>query len=87
MDVGPHGVWTKSLPDFMVVELFNGGSGLLFGAEGDEGVASVVSVEVHHHPDLVDLSKLKTERQKSQHPDATEVSSAEIQDRNSSTAS
>lgn len=49
-------------PDLVVVELLHRCFGLLFVAEGDEGVASVVPAEVHHHPHLVDLTKLKTER-------------------------
>lgn len=49
-------------PDLVVVELLHRCFGLLFVAEGDEGVAAVVPAEVHHHPHLVDLPKLKTRR-------------------------
>lgn len=48
-------------PDLVVVELLHGCFGFQFGAEGDKGVASVVSVEVHHHSHLVDLTKLEEE--------------------------
>lgn len=59
-------------PNLIVVELLHGSPGLLFVAEGDKGVSSVVPIEVHHHPHLVDLSKLKRWRgkhpQMKQHP-------------------
>lgn len=55
---------TRPWPDLVVVELLHGCFGLLFGAEGDEGVTSVVPIEVHHHPHLVDLTKLEIGRVK-----------------------
>lgn len=51
------------LPDFIVVELFHCCFGLLLIAESNKGISSVVAIKVHHHSDLVDLSKLKREFQ------------------------
>ena len=51
-------------PDLIVVELLHGRLGLLFGVEGDEGIAPVVSIEVHHHPHLIHLTKLRKERER-----------------------
>ena len=48
-------------PDLIVIELLHGRLGFLFGVEGDEGIAPVVPVEVHHHPHLIHLTKLRKE--------------------------
>ena len=58
----PHFGLALASPDLVVVELLHRCFGLLFVAEGDEGVASVVPAEVHHHPHLVDLTKLRKAR-------------------------
>lgn len=47
-------------PDLVVVKLLHGCPGFLFVGEGDKGVTSIVPIEVHHHPHLVDLTKLMT---------------------------
>lgn len=54
---------TTFAPDLVVIELLHGCFGLLFCAEGHECVTTVVTIEVHHHPHLIDLTKLKTDRQ------------------------
>lgn len=54
---------TTFWPDLIVIELLHGCFGLLFCAEGHEGVATVVTIEVHHHPHLIDLTKLETDRE------------------------
>lgn len=50
-------------PDLVVIELLHGCFGLLFCAEGHEGITTVVTIEVHHHPHLIDLTKLETDRE------------------------
>lgn len=47
-------------PDLVVVKLLHSCPGFLFVGEGDKGVTSIVPIEVHHHPHLVDLTKLLT---------------------------
>lgn len=46
------------IPDFIIVEVLHCGLGLLLVVESDECIASVVAIEIHHHPHLVDLPKL-----------------------------
>lgn len=46
-------------PDFIVVELFHGILSLLFCGKGNKCIASIVAVEVHHHPYFVNFAKLQ----------------------------
>ncbi len=46
-------------PDFIVVELFHGILSLLFCGEGNKCIASIVAIEVHHHPYFVNFAKLQ----------------------------
>lgn len=38
--------------------MLHGILGFLFSAEGDKSVATVVPVEIHHHPYFIDFAKL-----------------------------
>ncbi len=46
-------------PDFIVVELFHGILSLFFCGEGNKCIASIVAIEVHHHPYFVNFAKLQ----------------------------
>lgn len=46
-------------PDFIVVELFHGILSLLFSGEGNKRIASIVAIEVHHHPYFVNFAELR----------------------------
>lgn len=46
-------------PNFVIVELFHGILSLLFCGEGNKCIASIVAIEVHHHPYFVYAAELQ----------------------------